>query len=401
MKWSQPFVIMSNDQACPSEDLEDLYENAPCGYLSMQQDGRIFKANKTLATWLGYPAGELVGVRFHDLLTIGTRIFFETHYAPLLAVHGRFDEVSFDLHTKQGESLPVFASGIERRDASGRLQFTRLIVFKAAERRLYEQQLVEARKAADAAREQSQTLEALTQELLIAERNTAKLREQFIAILGHDLRNPLASIGGGVELLLKEPISERGVRLLTMVQASVRRMAGLIDNVLDFARGRMGGGIAIENRTTLLLAPLLEQLVTELQIAFPDHFIETHIDLREPISCDPSRLGQLVSNLLGNAFTHGSRAEPVRLYANKTAEVVEISVANGGAPIPTAALERLFQPFFRGEVRLSQQGLGLGLHIASEIAKAHGGTLTVESSPSETRFTFRMPQFVRADTPAA
>jgi sigma-B regulation protein RsbU (phosphoserine phosphatase) len=99
----------------------------------------------------------------------------------------------------------------------------------------------------------------------------------------------------------------------------------------------------------------------------------------------------LVSNLLGNALTHGDPKAPVRLGAVARGNELEIWVANAGPAIPEKAMTRLFQPFFRGEVRASQQGLGLGLHIASEIAKAHGGTLTVLSTADETRFTLRAP----------
>lgn len=104
-----------------------------------------------------------------------------------------------------------------------------------------------------------------------------------------------------------------------------------------------------------------------------------------PIPCDHARLGQLVSN----ALTHGGPQMPVRVDATASAEWLTISVANGGDPIPPAVMAQLFKPFFRGDDRASANGLGLGLHIASMIAEAHGGTLTV--TEIETRFTFRMP----------
>jgi signal transduction histidine kinase len=107
------------------------------------------------------------------------------------------------------------------------------------------------------------------------------------------------------------------------------------------------------------------------------------------VSVDAGRISQLVSNLLGNALTHGDPKAPVRLGATARGGQLEVWVANAGPPIPAKAMERLFQPFFRGEVRASQQGLGLGLHIASEIARAHGGTLSVASDDTETRFTLR------------
>jgi sigma-B regulation protein RsbU (phosphoserine phosphatase) len=169
-------------------------------------------------------------------------------------------------------------------------------------------------------------------------------------------------------------------------------MAGLIDNVLDFARGRLGGGIDLNREPKVDLESVLRQVVSELRIGAHDREIRAEFALGEPVDCDPSRIGQLASNLLGNALTHGDAGAPVRLDAALDVDGLTISVANGGTPIPADTMQRLFQPFFRGELRANQQGLGLGLHIASEIAKAHGGTLTVESSEVETRFTFRMPR---------
>jgi sigma-B regulation protein RsbU (phosphoserine phosphatase) len=99
----------------------------------------------------------------------------------------------------------------------------------------------------------------------------------------------------------------------------------------------------------------------------------------------------MVSNLLGNALTHGAPDEPIRIHAAIDGAELELWIANRGQPIAPATMERLFQPFFRGEVRPSQQGLGLGLHIASEIAKAHGGRIEVASTSAEIRFTFQMP----------
>lgn len=373
----------------PEEDLDDLYENAPCGYLSIRPDGRIFKVNATLADWSGFRQSEIVGKRLFDLLTVGSRIFYETHHAPLLAFQGYFEEASLDFKTAQGDKLPVFANAAERRDADGNLLFTRLTIFKAAERRRYERELIEAREAAEAARQRSEALEAVTQQLLKVERDTSQLREQFIAVMGHDLRNPLASITAGTRLLLIEPQSERRKRLILMVQGSVARMSALIDNVLDLARGRLGGGLTIA-LSEVALGPVLQQVIDELRVGVPDHEIRTELSLSAAVTCDHARIAQMVSNLVGNALTHGASNQPVRVHASTDTDELVIWVANGGKPIPPAAMERLFQPFFRGEVKASQQGLGLGLYIVSEIARAHGGTLTVESSEEETRFTFRM-----------
>ena len=217
------------------EDLEDLYENAPCGYLSLGADGRIVKSNLTLSTWIGYRSEDLIGKRLHELLNIAGRIFYETHFAPLLRMQGFFNEVALDLVKSDGTTMQVLANAAERRDGDGAVLFTRVTLIQAAERRRYERDLVAAKEAAQAERK-------LAEERLLKEHEAAELREQFIAVLGHDLRNPLAAIEGGTNLLLREPQSERSMKVIGLIRGSVRRMGGLIDNILDFARGRLGGG---------------------------------------------------------------------------------------------------------------------------------------------------------------
>ena len=192
-------------------------------------------------------------------------------------------------------------------------------------------------------------------------------------------------------MLAKEMQTEKSAKVLALLQGNVARMSGLIDNVLDFARGRLGGGILLNRDLDLRLEPLLQQVVDELQSSNPDRTIEVHFDLPNQMNGDGSRISQLASNLLGNAITHGDPSQPIRISASIQDGLMELAVANGGTPIASAAMERLFQPFFRGEVRTNQEGLGLGLHIASEIARAHGGSIAVASNLDETRFTFSMP----------
>jgi signal transduction histidine kinase len=227
--------------------------------------------------------------------------------------------------------------------------------------------------------------------LLARERHIAELREQFIAVLGHDLRNPLASIGAGAGMLLRHP--ERTADIVRRIDRSVSRMAGLIDNVLDLARGRLGGGLTL-SRDTEPLEPALAQVISELQSTHPDRAIDVRLALEQPVNCDRARVAQLLSNVLGNALTYGAPSEPIRVSASARGGVFELAVSNAGEPIPAAALEHLFQPFFRGPHSSgsdSQGGLGLGLYIASEIARAHDGRLTVSSTPAQTCFTFQMP----------
>ncbi len=229
-----------------------------------------------------------------------------------------------------------------------------------------------------------------TEATLLDERKTSALREQFIAVLGHDLRNPLAAIDAGMQLLLKTPLNDRALAIINTAQRSVARMAELIDNVMDFAHGRLGGGLTLE-RDGAEPEQLLRHVVAELQTSAPDRVIETRFALTVPVNCDRRRIGQLASNLLGNALTYGAPDKPIRMGASTMDGWFELFVANAGDPISPAALESIFQPFTRGMLRPSRQGLGLGLYICHEIAVAHGGQLDVVSTPAETRFTFRMP----------
>jgi signal transduction histidine kinase len=237
---------------------------------------------------------------------------------------------------------------------------------------------------------ESQQRLASTEATLFDERRTAELREQFIAVLGHDLRNPLASIKGGADLLRKTPLTEKATEILGLVQSSADRMARLIDNVLDFARGRLGGGLSLD-RDDASLQPLLEQVINELRAAHPDREIQLNTRLSEPVSSDRGRLAQLVSNLVSNALTHGAPDSPVVVDAISEGGSFELTIANRGEPIPPALLGSLFEPFFRASTRPTREGLGLGLYIANEIARSHGGKLSATSTPQETRFTLRMP----------
>lgn len=372
---------MTDSDAAPTdrdiEDFEDLFENAPCGYVSADQHGRIERANRTLAAWLGCEPGALVGRRFADLLTVGGKLFYETHFAPLLRMQGSFSEVALDLACADGRKLPVLVNAVERRNEDGDPLFVRITVFSAAERRRYERNLLGAKATAeDAVRMANET---------------AELREQFIAVLGHDLRNPIAAIASGAKLLEREQLSDRGRSVLQLMDKSVARASGLIDHIMDFARARLGGGIDMRIDPDAPLRPVIDQVIAELQSIVPERQIESDIEITRPVPVDRARIGQMLSNLLGNALTHGAETRPVRVEATTRDDEFRLSVANAGPPIAAEAMQHLFEPFFRGKARASRHGLGLGLYIAAQIAKAHDGELTVSSDEAQTRFTFVMP----------
>lgn len=233
-------------------------------------------------------------------------------------------------------------------------------------------------------------LEASASHLKV-ERDTALLRDQFIAILGHDLRNPVASLEAGLTLLKRSELSDRGRSLIAQMEASVHRIGRLIEDVLDFARGSLGEGLSLELQGDEQLRPVLEQVISEIQQAHPARTIQTTIALKQAAACDPDRIGQLLSNLLGNAIAHGARDMPIEIVASSSKGELVLSVANGGKPIPPEALPHLFKPFTRASLDKSAGGLGLGLYIASKIADAHRGTLSVQSDATRTRFTLAIP----------
>jgi len=232
---------------------------------------------------------------------------------------------------------------------------------------------------------------ALSELKLIEERKTAELRDQFIAILGHDLGNPVGAVLNVAQMLLRIPGDERIKRLANILQNSSYRMKALIENILDFARGRLGEGIILNRSDDDSVEDELNHVITELAIVWPDKTINTHFELHGSVNCDVKRVSQVLSNLLGNALMHGKKDSPVTVNAASTEREFTLSVINEGKPIPDAVRNKLFQPFSRGEVVPNQQGLGLGLYIASEIAHAHGGTLEVASNIEQTTFTFKIP----------
>jgi sigma-B regulation protein RsbU (phosphoserine phosphatase) len=365
-------------------DFQDLIEDAPCAYITLQASGRVNHVNRTFLAWSGHAADELVGKRFSDFLTLPGRIYYETHIAPLLRMQGFFNEFAIDMLTADGAPLQMIANANERRDPDGNLLLIRVALIKAADRRRYEQELLSARELAKAA-------EKAMQEQLRREHEASELREQFIAVLGHDLRTPLASISAGARVLDRTAQSEKEHQIIAMMQTTVMRMAALINDVLDFARGRLGGGISLERDDGKALEPVLTQVIDELRLASPGRVIEAEFAIDQSVKCDRTRVGQLLSNLLGNALTHGAANKPVVVHAQTKGGTFELWVSNAGEPIPPDSMDQLFEPFFRGKARASGQGLGLGLYISSQIAKAHRGTLTVTSTPEETRFTLVMP----------
>jgi signal transduction histidine kinase len=218
------------------------------------------------------------------------------------------------------------------------------------------------------------------EQALALERATAELREQFIAVLGHDLRNPLAAVGATAELMVRSSAEPQMVALGTRLRTTARRMSQLIDDVLDFARGRLGSGIGIEAREVPDLASYLRDVVAELREAHPERTVIERITIDRAVRCDRGRLQQLLSNLLGNALTYGAEDRPVVVSAAIDERTLVVTVANEGDPIAPENLALVFEPYWRPRTSKPGGGLGLGLYIGAQIVRAHGGELNVRSS---------------------
>ncbi|QHI96993.1 GAF domain-containing protein [Xylophilus rhododendri] len=220
---------------------------------------------------------------------------------------------------------------------------------------------------------------------LVQERDMAGARERFLAVVAHDLRNPLFTMHTAAELMLRgaEPAAAKlGARL----KSSAARMTRLIDDLVDFSRGRAGAAMTVTQALHTDLAEFLEAVVDEARDGHPDRVIESSLDYPAAVRCDPDRLQQLLSNLLGNAIAYGDARSPIAVQGFVEDGRVVLEVRNWGAVIAPEVLERVFDAFYRGSTA-GDSSMGLGLNICLQIAQAHGGRLSASSSATAgTRF---------------
>jgi PAS domain S-box-containing protein len=355
--------------ALPEESLEELYEQAPCGYVSTRPDGTFARVNQTFLDWTGYGRAELIGVRrFQDLLTGGGRIFYETHYMPLLALQGRVQELAFEIIRRDGRRLPVFLNSVQKRDPSGAAVLIRTTIVDASERRSYERELLAARQSAEAA---------------------LQVRDHFVSLAAHELKTPLTALLGNIELLQRRAVREQSLtprdqRTLQLIADQTNRLNAMIHSLLDVSRIQHGQ-LAVE-LAPVDLCDLIRRLVAENQATLADRTVL--LDCAIPsalIQGDALRLEQVFLNLLYNAAKYSAPPTPISVVVRAGQGAVCVDIADQGIGIPAAAIPRLFQRFYRAANVVDQRisGMGIGLYVVKEIVDLHGGTITVASSEDQ------------------
>ncbi len=223
------------------------------------------------------------------------------------------------------------------------------------------------------------------------EREAAATREQFAAVLEHDMRDALATIGCAADLLVSMELPETAAVMARTIRGAVSGAAGVAAKIKDFSDCRLGDGLRLARDAAAPVDGLLERAIAQARAAAPGRVIETLLSLAAPVHCDRARLAQLVSNLLDNALAYGDPAQPIQVAAITTGNWLKLSVTNAGAMLPPVAMKAAFQPLLRARLGEGRRGLALGLTIAQAIARAHGGWIDVTSTPVETRFALKMP----------
>lgn len=222
------------------------------------------------------------------------------------------------------------------------------------------------------------------------ERALARIQEEFVAVLGHDLRNPVAALGAGVRQLSRESQTEKAQMILSLMRASLHRMDDLIGNILLHAKARLGGGLRVSSTADAPLEQAITQVVDEIRTAVPERDILLDMTLDGPVTCDAPRVAQAVSNLLSNAVRYGLPDTPIMVRGTQRDDTLVLAVANRGPEVPGSIQDTLFQPFQRG-ADAAGEGLGLGLYIAATIATAHNGRIEVTSADGITTFSLLLP----------
>ncbi|MEO8310677.1 MAG: PAS domain-containing sensor histidine kinase [Caldimonas sp.] len=391
--------------ATGSADAGHLYDYAACGLLVTDVDGTIRVVNDTFCQWTGHRRDDLIGKRrLQDLLTMGGRIFHQTHWAPLLQMQGSVAEVKLDVVHASGEVKAMILNAVSR-VAAGVVRHE-IAAFGAEDRHRYERELVQARRRAEELHTRSleaqRALVAAQAELDVQKRaaeDRALFAEQMVGIVSHDLRNPLSVIQLSATLLQREQLTEQQTGRVEAILRATGRSTRLIGDLLDFTQARLGGGLRVK-LSRIDPHRVLAQAAEDLRLSYPGRLLVHSMTGTGECIADADRLTQLLGNLVSNAMTHGDPAGPVTVRSAIDDQRLTIEVHNQGPVIPAEHLPRLFDAMTRGDASGTSEGVGLGLFIVREIAREHGGSVNARSSAAEgTAITVFMPVAAGAGTP--
>ncbi|MDY0962947.1 hybrid sensor histidine kinase/response regulator [Massilia sp. CFBP9026] len=390
--------------ALPAVDA--FYEQAACGLLATDAAGMIVRANATIHAWLGAQADALTGkLRFCDLLSVGARLFHHTRCVPLLELEGAVNEVQVDLHTLDGRQLPILLNIVRQPGADGGW-LDHWAVFRSTGRHAYEHALLGARKVAEEALEAQRAtdlqLQALNLQLTAADRR----KDEFLATLSHELRNPLAPMRSAVDVFKLKYGSTTDERLLQAFDRQLRHLTRLVDDLMDVSRitqNRMR-----LRRTPIDLAPLVRGAAQDMApaMAAARHTLRLSVpDAALVVDGDATRLAQVVINLLANAAKYTPDGGMIDVELACADGHAELRVRDNGIGIPADALGAVFNMFAQLEPALDRArgGLGIGLALARGIVDLHGGAILVESAGSGlgSEFTLRLPLVAGCAAPEA
>ena len=380
-----------------SDSSVDLLDRAPCGFVSFRDDGVIVHVNSTLLERLDFPRDDVFGKHFEILLGIGSRIFYQTHFFPLVKLHGRAQEVFMLLRARDGSDVGMLCNATRRPNG-----VTDCVFMEVQERRKFEEALLQARQAAEhdsslleqqavelemqseALHSANQTLQALNDELekqraAADEANHAK--SNFLAVMSHELRTPLNAIGGYVQLLEMEvhgPVTQEQLGALSRIDRAQRHLLRLINDVLNLSRIEAGRVDYVVERV-----PVAEVVRSVLPMVEPQ--IETkQLELVSSVapdlvaSADREKVQQILLNLLTNALKFTGHGGSICVEAGNASDAdIFIRVIDTGVGIPNEMLEKVFEPFVQVDASHSRsaEGTGLGLAISRDLARGMRGDL--------------------------
>jgi PAS domain S-box-containing protein len=374
--------------------MRDALDRAPCGFLSFTDDGTIREVNATLLELLRTSREELIGRPILSILSVGSRIFSQTHLLPMLRLHGRMEEIFLLLRDRDGREAGVLVNAVRRR--SGDDFVNHCVVTAAGERQKYEEELLRARRAAESA---NRALEAEREQLRIANqalvRRTEELERQrliadeanraksaFLAFMSHELRTPLTAIIGYGQLLEYAELAADDRDSVAQILSAGQHLLSLITDVLDLSAIE-AGRLEVRPEPASVREAVLST-VDLVRLAAAERGIEVVTQDPETddawILADRRRLRQLLLNLLSNAIKYNRENGRVEVAWERQGGMLRIHVSDTGRGIAPNDLARLFTAYERlDEGRGPEVGSGLGLALCRRLAEAMGGEIGVES----------------------